>query len=75
MQLIGAMTSWTLAKNDLFELLSEFQGCTIEAVEGVTSGIELVENAELDILDGLTSLVDKSLIRQEDQKTGESALL
>jgi len=56
----------------LFELLSVFQGCTFTAVEGVTGGIEPLDDSGLEVLDGLTSLVDKSLIRQVDQKSGES---
>jgi predicted ATPase/class 3 adenylate cyclase len=47
----------------LFAVLSVFSGCTFEAVEAVAGGIErLVEN-DLDIEEGLLSLVDKSLIR------------
>ena len=64
-----------VGEQSLFELLSVFQGCTFEAVEGVASRIERLDDTGLDILDGLTSLVDKSLIRQVDQKTGESRLV
>jgi predicted ATPase/class 3 adenylate cyclase len=56
----------------LFELLSVFQGCTFEAVEVISSGIELLGEYGTDILDGLTSLVDKSLVRRVEQKSAES---
>jgi predicted ATPase/class 3 adenylate cyclase len=59
----------------LFALLSVFPSCTFEAVEGVASGIKRLDETGVDILDGLASLVDKSLIRQTDQCTGESRLL
>ena len=60
----------------LFELLSVFsRGCTFEAVEAMASGIEHLNGRGVDIFDGLASLVDKSLIRQVDQKTGESRLV
>ena len=60
----------------LFELLSVFVGgCTVEAVEAVAGEIERLDETGLDILDGLASLVDKSLIRQVDQATGETRLL
>ncbi len=52
-----------------------FPGCTIEAVEAVAIGTKHLERTGVDILDGLASLVDKSLIRQADQRTGESRLL
>lgn len=59
----------------LFELLSVFSnGCTFEAVEGMASRVEYLDKTEVDIFDGLSSLVDKSLIRQVDQATGEPRL-
>ena len=56
----------------LFALLSVFSGCTLEAVERVAAGIERPEEPGVDILDGLGSLVDKSLVRRVDQRRGES---
>ena len=56
----------------LFELLSVFQGCTFEAVEAAADGTAYLDDTGVDILDELASLVDKSLIRQVDQKTGET---
>jgi predicted ATPase len=60
----------------LFELLSVFSGgCSFEAIEGVTGGIEQFDEASTDVLDRLASLVDKSLIRMVEQKAGESRLV
>ena len=48
----------------LFARLSVFSGgCTLEAAEGVCA---IGEEWDLDIIDGLASLVDKSLVRQTD---------
>ena len=63
-------------ENRLFELLSVFPGgCSFEAIEAAASGIERLDETGVDILDGLGSLVDKSLIRQADQESGEPRLL
>ena len=59
----------------LFALLSIFPGCTFAAVEVVASGIQRLDERGVDILNGLTSLVDKSLIRRADQGTGKPRLL
>jgi predicted ATPase len=59
----------------LFALLSVFAGCTFEAVEAVASGMRPLDGMGLDVLEGVASLLDKSLIRQTDQDTGESRLL
>lgn len=46
----------------LFARLSVFRGgCTLEAAESVCA---IDENLDFDIIDGLSSLVDKSLVRQ-----------
>ncbi len=55
----------------LFAMLSVFHGCAVEAVEGVAGGIERLDDTRVEILDGLASLVDKSLIRRADQGDGE----
>jgi predicted ATPase/class 3 adenylate cyclase len=60
----------------LFELLSVFSGgCTFEAVEAVAGRIEVLDDSGVDIFDTLSSLVDKSLIRQVDQNGGASRLV
>ena len=53
----------------LFRRLSVFVGCNLEGVEAVcdTKG-----DLDLDLLDGMASLVDKSLVQQIEQARGES---
>lgn len=58
----------------LFECLSVFDGATFEAVEDVASRIRELEGLDLDILDGISSLANKSLIRQTDEANGEARL-
>lgn len=68
--------SYTLlqpSEQTLFNQLAVFVGgCTIEAVEA-TCRIEakLQSDLRLDLLDGLTSLVNKSLLRQVEEVGGE----
>jgi len=53
----------------LFRRLSVFAGgCTLEAVESVC---DTRRDLEIDVLDGMSSMVDKSLLRQIDQPDGE----
>ena len=52
----------------LFAVVSVFSGCTFEAVEAVAGGIERLGESEVDIVEGLVSLVDKSLIRLSDDR-------
>jgi predicted ATPase len=53
----------------LFCRLSVFVGgCTLEAVESVCN---TKNDLALDVLDGMTSMVDKSLVRQTEQADGE----
>ena len=59
----------------LFELLSAFSGAAFEAVETVASRVNGEGGAGIDTLDGLASLVDKSLIRQADPADGEPRLV
>jgi predicted ATPase/class 3 adenylate cyclase len=59
----------------LFALLSVFPHCTFEAVEDVAEGIQHLNGTGGDILDGLASLLDKSLIRQTERGMGEPRLL
>src|SRR5919204_5519189 len=58
----------------LFELLSVFSGITLQAVEAVAGSTDGVGGARIDPLDGLASLVDKSLIRQGETRDGEPRL-
>src|SRR6266540_1973846 len=59
----------------LFGLLSIFASCTFEEAEAVAAGIDQLHGMKMDILDGLASLVDKSLIRQVNQGTREPRLI
>lgn len=57
------------AEQRLFRRLSVFTGgCALEAAESVCDAIE---DPSVGILDGLTSLIDKSLLRQVEQAGGE----
>ena len=60
----------------LFALLSVFAGSTFEAVEAVVRGMNHhLDGMTPDVLEGLASLLDKSLIRQADHDTAEARLL
>ncbi len=68
------------AEQALFRRLSVFTGgCTLEAAEAVCGPRDGVAEASpdaphvLDVLDGLSSLVDKSLLRQEDHPAAGDA--
>ncbi|MBA3517606.1 MAG: AAA family ATPase, partial [Rhizobiales bacterium] len=57
----------------LFRRLSIFAGgCTLEAAEAVAGG---EDGPGIDVLDGVTSLADKSLLREEDGPGGEPRYL
>ncbi|MFN2234277.1 MAG: adenylate/guanylate cyclase domain-containing protein [Anaerolineales bacterium] len=58
----------------LFEVVSVFSGSTFESVESVANNIDQLGEIELDIFEGLFSLVDKSLIRMLDDGVGEPRL-
>src|ERR1700674_4170380 len=74
-QTLRAAIDWSYdllsaAEQKLFRRLSVFAGgCTLEGVEAVcdTKG-----DLDLDLLDGMASMVDKSLLRQVEQAKGES---
>jgi predicted ATPase/predicted Ser/Thr protein kinase len=58
------------AEQMLFRRLSVFVGgCTLEGVEAVCN---TKRDLDLDLLDGLASMVDKSLLQQAEQAGGES---
>jgi predicted ATPase/class 3 adenylate cyclase len=59
----------------LLELLSAFASTGFEAVEVVAGNIERLTQTGVDILDGLASLLDKSLIRQADPGAAEPRLV
>jgi predicted ATPase/serine/threonine protein kinase len=53
----------------LFRRLSVFVGCNLEGVEAVC---DTKADLDLDLLDGMASMVDKSLVQQIEQTQGES---
>jgi predicted ATPase/class 3 adenylate cyclase len=56
----------------LFELLSVFAGgASLDAIEAVAMEVERLEETGVDPIDGLTSLVDKSLVRQVEGLNGD----
>jgi len=58
------------AEQKLFRRLSVFVGgCTLEGVEAVC---DTKADLDLDLLDGMASMVDKSLLQQFEQPNGES---
>jgi predicted ATPase/class 3 adenylate cyclase len=59
----------------LFELLSVFSGTAFEAVETVAGSIDGRVEPEIDTLEGVASLMDKSLIRQSDGGNGVPRLV
>jgi predicted ATPase len=59
----------SVPEQKLFRKLSVFVGgCTLEAVESVC---DTKQDLGLDVLDGMASMLDKSLIRQTEQGDGE----
>jgi non-specific serine/threonine protein kinase len=56
------------AEQALFRRLGVCSGCTLDAVEAIGCG---AGGLEVDGLGGATSLVEKSLLRQEEQENGE----
>jgi predicted ATPase/class 3 adenylate cyclase len=60
-------------EQDLFHLLAVFSGVSVEAAEG-TVGLLRDEIGPLDVIGGLASLVDKNLLRREEDVDGASRL-
>jgi predicted ATPase len=79
-QTLRATIEWSYQLLDrseqrLFELLSVFSGAAFEAVEAVAASIDGGGETGIDALDGLASLVDKSLIRRADPQNGQPRLV
>ncbi len=74
-QTLRAAMDWSYdllspAEQKLFRRLSVFVGgCSLESVEAVC---DAKADLELDLLDGMASIVDKSLVQQVEQPDGES---
>ena len=74
-QTLRAAIDWSYQLLDpgeqrLFELLSAFAGTQVEAVEAIAGSLN-GRLAGVDALDGLSSLVDKSLVRRADPGDGQ----
>jgi predicted ATPase len=74
-QTLRAAMDWSYdllsaAEQKLFERLSVFVGGS--NLEGVEAVCDAKADLELDLLDGMASLVDKSLVQQAEQTIGES---
>jgi predicted ATPase/class 3 adenylate cyclase len=59
----------------LFELLSVFSGAGIETVEAVAEELDWLTETGVDTLDGLASLLDKSLIRKVEADDAASRVM
>jgi predicted ATPase/class 3 adenylate cyclase len=75
-QTLRATIEWSYSllesgEQRLLELLSVFSGIGLEAVEAVAGDVAALTGEGIDTLDGLASLLDKSLLRQAD--TGDDA--
>jgi predicted ATPase len=77
-QTLRAAMDWSYdllnpAEQKLFRRLAVFVGgCSLEGAEAVC---DAKADLELDLLDGMASIVDKSLIQQVEQCTGESRFI
>ena len=77
-QTLRAAIDWShdllsAAEQRLFRRLSVFMGgCTLEGVEAVC---DAKADLDLDLLDGMASMVDKSLVQQVEQADSESRFL
>jgi predicted ATPase/class 3 adenylate cyclase len=59
-------------EQELLQVLAVFSGTTLEAVETVVEGAAGAGEVEPDVLEGLASLVNKSLVRQSDDGDGNA---
>ncbi|HEX5450837.1 MAG TPA: hypothetical protein VFW86_00475, partial [Candidatus Limnocylindrales bacterium] len=58
----------------VFESLAVFADADVSAVEAVMAATDTVAGAEIDVIEALASLVEKSLLRQVDPPHGEPRL-
>ena len=58
----------------LFALFSVFHDCSFEEIESFAPGFEHLDEGQADIVDVLTSLIDKNLIRTSEQAFGKMRL-
>ena len=77
-QTLRATIEWSYqllgpSEQRLFELLSVFAGGSVEAIEAVSAGLDEAAGTPLDALDGLGSLLDKSLVSEPAGSDGDGA--
>jgi predicted ATPase/DNA-binding SARP family transcriptional activator len=75
-QTLRATLEWSYqllqpAEQRMFELLSAFSGAGIDAIEEVSSSSNPYDETEIEIVDGVVSLLDKNLIRMAEPEDGE----
>ena len=75
-QTLRATLEWSYqllqpAEQRLFEMLSAFSGAGFEAIESVASSVSPDGGTGIETVDGLVSLMDKSLIRLAESGDGE----
>lgn len=58
----------------LFKALAVFDGANLTAIEAVSSRLDELRQPDVDVFEGVSSLVDKSLLRQVREPAGESRL-
>ncbi len=79
-QTLRAAISWSYdllsaAECRLFELLSVFADADLAAIEAVALEVQVSAGAAPDVVEALTGLIDKSLVRQVDSDTGEPRIV
>jgi predicted ATPase/class 3 adenylate cyclase len=79
-QTLRATIDWSYqlldpAEQRLLELLSVFSGAQLDAIEAVAADLSWLSDGRGDIVDGVASLLDKSLVRQADTSDGEPRLV
>ncbi|MBA2719941.1 MAG: AAA family ATPase [Chloroflexi bacterium] len=79
-QTLRATIEWSYqlldpAEQRLLELLSVFAGASVDAVETVTVGLDETAGTALDAVEGLGSLLDKSLVRQVEASGDARAVM
>jgi predicted ATPase/class 3 adenylate cyclase len=79
-QTLRATIEWSYQLLDateqrLLDLLSVFAGAEFEAIEVVAANVGQVTETGTDVMNGLASLLDKSLIRQDDEGKAEPRLI
>jgi predicted ATPase len=75
-QTLRATMDWSYdllapAEQRLFELLAVFADADVTAIEGVAERVGAEDGTDLDVIESLAGLVEKSLVRRIDREIGE----